>query len=281
MVNLYKLPASNARFKETKDRYRDVLDNFESYAEQLTIDAGRSIKRSNKAGSYKNYLVRFILLYEDIFNDNIDSLNSFDTLNKFEMIVKLPEFKPFNNKTSRFFSATFSCFNKFLIYENSLAEAQSDEMLTNDFFYVPTSNNEMSYKLATKPELRKNKSVLTSRGYAYSRNPFESLTAKSRSDWKCELNGKHTTFISSTDRKPFLEAHHLVPMYVQDKYTNTLDFADNIVPLCPNCHRLVHHSEEKVRKDALAKLYENRKNLYEKHGININLKTLLSFYEIF
>lgn len=69
-------------------------------------------------------------------------------------------------------------------------------------------------------------------------------------------------------------------MAAQDFYENTLDFADNIVALCPNCHRLVHNSVEPVRKEALIELYSKRKNYYITHGIHITQKEFLNYYEI-
>ncbi|WP_165005054.1 MULTISPECIES: hypothetical protein [unclassified Enterococcus] len=46
--------------------------------------------------------------------------------------------------------------------------------------------------------------------------------------------------ITQVDGKNFVEAHHLVPMAVQDYYQYTLDFTDNVTALYPSCHRLVH-----------------------------------------
>lgn len=280
MEKLYKSPATDKRFQSTRKKYENSLNDFLAYAERLTIEAGRVKKGSNKAGSYRNYLVRFIILYEDNFMDSINDLNSFETLSKFRKVVELPGFKDFNKKTGRFFNATYSCFTSYLSYTHSFIEAQSDEMLTNKLEELSIATDDLSKKISPGPKSRALKNIKTNKGYAYPRNPYESLAAKIASGWVCEIDSKHITFISSLDDKPFVEAHHLIPMSVQDDFKNTLDFADNIVSLCPNCHRLVHHSELSTRKNAIIKLFETRKNLYENHGIKIDQKTLLTYYGI-
>lgn len=280
MVQLYKLPATDKRFKSIKKKYEVFLNDFLIYAERLTIEAGRVTKRSNKARSYRNYLIRFVVLYEDNFIDSIDEISSFETLNKFRKVTNLSGFKEFNQKTGRFFNATLSCFISYLSFKNSFLEAQSDEILTNQLEEFSITNKDLIKNVSLGPKLRATKSVKTISGYAYSRNPYESLVAKSSSNWICELDNTHFTFLSSLSDEPFVEAHHLIPMSVQDDFSNTLDFADNIISLCPNCHRLVHHSELSTRKKAIIKLFETRKHLYKNHGIEINQKTLLTYYGV-
>lgn len=94
-----------------------------------------------------------------------------------------------------------------------------------------------------KKEKIKNGDILT-----YPRKKEESLEAKRRSNWQCELNSNHITFISNANKKPYMEAHHLIPMSAQDYFDYTLDFADNIVCLCPNCHRKIHHATDEEKK---------------------------------
>ena len=60
----------------------------------------------------------------------------------------------------------------------------------------------------------------------------------------CELCGKEAPF-KSTDGQPFLEAH-----YVKWLSKGGAPTIDNLVVLCPNCHRKVHelHDAEDIQK---------------------------------
>lgn len=51
------------------------------------------------------------------------------------------------------------------------------------------------------------------------------------------------------NKKPYMEAHHLIQMSAQDNFYSTLEFADNIVCLCPNCHRKIHRAIDQEKRD--------------------------------
>lgn len=78
---------------------------------------------------------------------------------------------------------------------------------------VETNINEVNTTVyrAQKKEKVKNGDVLT-----YPMKTEESLESKRRSNWQCELDSNHTTFISNANRMPYMEAHHLIPMSAQD-----------------------------------------------------------------
>lgn len=280
MINFERLPATDQRFLSTKSLYSDSLKEFYNYADLLTQKAGRVKVKSNKAGSYEKYLVRFIIFYEDFFQDSVGNLLTFETLAKFRKVSALDGFDGFNKKTSHFYSATLTCFTSFLAYKNQETELISDELLNLELSKLPKSQTSGSSIIKSIPKEKPDKSVQTPKGNAYRRDLAEAIQAKKNSNWVCEMDTDHTTFISEVDNNPFVEAHHLIPMSVQDAYPYSLDFADNIVSLCPNCHRLVHHSARNTRKKAIEKLFESRKHLFKDHGILIDRKTLLTYYGI-
>lgn len=110
------------------------------------------------------------------------------------------------------------------------------------------------------------------------RNPEISKTALEKADYKCEVNNEHTTFISRLTERPYMEAHHLIPMNEQDKFENNLDVLGNIVCLCSNCHRLLHHGKEKYNNEIIKKLYYEREKSLEDYGIYISLEDLKKIY---
>lgn len=281
MTTFKRLSARDTRFINTKNTYAEPLNLFYEYAEMLTKKAGKVKVRSNKAKDYRDYLVRFIIFYEDFFHDTIaiDNLLTSNSLQKFEKVSHLDGFKAFNQQSHNFYSATFSCFKSFLTARTDLAESISDEILNIELSEL-SSIQEDSITTSKSPKAKPNRTLPTVKGQAFPRDINEAIQAKKNSKWLCELNPNHKTFVSQADGKPFVEAHHLIPMAVQDNFKFSLDFADNIVSLCPNCHRLVHHADKQTRKFAIITLYETRKHLYPKYEIEVNQRLILSYYGI-
>lgn len=71
----------------------------------------------------------------------------------------------------------------------------------------------------------------------YSRDPEVTTFAKMLADGVCELCENPAPF--ATDDGPFLEVHHLIPMSEGGP-----DTPDNVVALCPNCHRSLHYAKD-------------------------------------
>ena len=92
------------------------------------------------------------------------------------------------------------------------------------------------------------------------------------------MDADHITFTSQFDDNPYMEAHHLIPMAVQDFYENSLDFVNDIVCLCPTCHRKIHYTIDSDKKEMLQVLFKKRKQAYEDKGISITLQDLYKHY---
>lgn len=106
--------------------------------------------------------------------------------------------------------------------------------------------------------------------------------AITKSDYKCEYDNTHSTFISKRTKKAYMEAHHLIPVsqsqYIWDRKKANIDCIENIVSLCPNCHRAIHHGELDTKLNILKKLHDARRSDLSKVGLNIDFETLLKFY---
>lgn len=94
----------------------------------------------------------------------------------------------------------------------------------------------------------------------------------------CDLDPTHLTFKSKVTNGNFVEAHHLIPMKQQDEFLWSLDVPGNIMSLCPNCHRKIHHASKKEKKVVVKNLYDKKVNELDDYGIHIPLKKLLSYY---
>ena len=116
-------------------------------------------------------------------------------------------------------------------------------------------------------------------GTKYKRDVNKSRKAIKRSGYTCEVDAAHESFISNVTKKQYLEAHHLIPMAEQEKFENSLDIAPNIVSLCPNCHRLIHHGIYTEKTKLIKALFSARKVEIVKKGIDIKEFDLLNVYK--
>ncbi|MGL5797705.1 MAG: HNH endonuclease [Cetobacterium sp.] len=98
-------------------------------------------------------------------------------------------------------------------------------------------------------------------------------------NYKCEYNEEHITFISGSTKQQYMEAHHLIPMNSQDSFKNSLDVLGNIVSLCPNCHRMIHHGDENCKNIIIEKLYNEKQKDLQKFGLEITLEAMKKIYK--
>lgn len=112
----------------------------------------------------------------------------------------------------------------------------------------------------------------------YQRNPSVAATALVLADFKCEVDPRHQTFLSNAKGKPYVEAHHLIPFSNQANYAVSLDVTANIVALCPNCHRLMHHGQSHAKKQFLHSLLRIRKAKLAEKGLKIGESELMRLY---
>ncbi|MBC1291490.1 HNH endonuclease [Listeria booriae] len=280
MYNFRVIPANEEIFIKTRNKYKTILDEFNSYAQMLTVEAGNAKTKSGKASSYTRYLIRLIIFYSESNDDEIIDLSSFETLKKIEKIKHADEFQTFNQASNRFYSATISCYLAYVTYKNSNNEEVMDNYFNHSLNTIENNpEDKESINLINTPKMRHHKRRV-SKVYSYPRNSLEALEAKKRSNWTCEFDKEHRTFINIKNRNPHVEAHHLIPMAAQDYYENTIDFADNIVCLCPTCHSRIHYAIQSEKKEMIVELFNKRKNHYLRHGINIDEKLLFNFYGI-
>lgn len=109
-----------------------------------------------------------------------------------------------------------------------------------------------------------------------------SIAALQKYAYKCCANNEHITFTSKSHGNQYMEAHHLIPRKYQQLYYDELnvniDCVQNLVSLCPNCHRTLHHGIFAEKEEVLKALYELKKDDLESIGIKITLDTLMSYY---
>ena len=95
-----------------------------------------------------------------------------------------------------------------------------------------------------------------------------------KSGYKCFFNENHITF-ESYNRPNYVEAHHIIPVALNDSFDEELDCEENVIALCPNCHKAIHYAVDEYKEDLLKFIMENDNNLSK---FNINLEDLKEFY---
>jgi len=112
----------------------------------------------------------------------------------------------------------------------------------------------------------------------YSRSPSVALRALEKANFKCEIAPAHNTFVSSAKDRPYVEAHHLVPVCRQSDYPWSFDVDENVVALCPHRHKLLRHGRPTEKNSFLKQLFLERKRGLNEKGILLNEQTLLDYY---
>ena len=123
----------------------------------------------------------------------------------------------------------------------------SEEMIDSDVYNVYYQDKIKKIRKLSKDNLeqivREKNNVKTSyrtiKTTTYIRDPYIAEYAKLRADGFCQLCGEKAPFYTKNN-KPYLEAHHL-------KWLSKggIDTIDNVVALCPNCHRKMHELNDK------------------------------------
>tara|TARA_B110000902_G_C14245703_1_gene564197 strand:+ start:560 stop:1738 length:1179 start_codon:yes stop_codon:yes gene_type:complete len=134
-------------------------------------------------------------------------------------------------------------------------------------------------KVPKKGKIPKKKKINGSTSSTWWRDPDMAYTAISNVNFQCENNPNHETFKSAVTSQQFVEAHHLIPMGFQDKHEASIDVPENIISLCPNCHRAFHNSIDKIKIELIKKFYRERNKSLKEREINIEENKLLEYYK--
>lgn len=118
---------------------------------------------------------------------------------------------------------------------------------------------------------------INSQGKRYKRSQDKSKNALKRAGYMCEVDNSHITFLTNKNRG-YVEGHHFIPMSQQINFSVSLDVTSNIVALCPNCHKALHHGNKDAVKDKIKILFSLREERLKKQGIDITLKDVMNIY---
>ncbi len=137
----------------------------------------------------------------------------------------------------------------------------------------PLDDKLLDEKGNRKPELQKSKY-----SEKYKTDPRISKTVIEKAEYQCQIDNKHMTFYT-TKNILFAEGHHLIPMSFQKHFLPiNLDRKENIISLCPVCHRAVHLGNEKEKEKRLEILFKIKQKELKDVKLEIDFKELISLY---
>ena len=116
--------------------------------------------------------------------------------------------------------------------------------------------------------------TVTTTSTVFARDLKKAKARLALSGYTCEFDPSHQLFIARSTGRPYVEAHHLVPIGCQGSFELSLDELDNIFAICPTCHSLIHHALPddvravidglvSVRPDVLRRLDITSHDLYQ------------------
>lgn len=108
------------------------------------------------------------------------------------------------------------------------------------------------------------------------RNPRIAQAALSNSGYVCELLPDYPVFTSRSNSRPYLEAHHLIPIGIQPKFETSLDVRENICILNPYAHKMVHHATYSEIRGHIRNLAVPRKGFL--NSLKLSVDDVLKIY---
>jgi 5-methylcytosine-specific restriction protein A len=125
--------------------------------------------------------------------------------------------------------------------------------------------------------------VIGERGESVRKDMRYSKAALVQAKYTCQLDSTHKTFTTARG-VPYMEGHHLIPCTLVnarrfEKEGKNIDCVENIVCICPNCHRAVHFGDKPTKKAIIKVMYNQQAKRLLRAGITITEEGLLSLYE--
>jgi len=110
--------------------------------------------------------------------------------------------------------------------------------------------------------------------HKYKRDPQIRQEALKKANYKCFFDNNHITFPTS-NYEIYMEGHHIIPVSRKESFIQELDVVENILCLCPTCHRKIHLSTNEVKENMLKEIIKNTKidTIF-----NINILNLQEIY---
>lgn len=216
-----------------------------------------------------------------IESDTLIDLTNFTS----KFIIHTADYNPYMFRRQRIYKGKYPTLdNRILRYiQDYLNWRDSAE----DLLYQDSIQNEKNdTQYHTKDSINQEPQYATGAGgQSVKRNPGIAKQALKDAEFECAMDSHHLTF-KTKKGIPYMEGHHLIPCtYLNAQYfwknmQRNIDCTDNIICLCPTCHRKIHYASKKEKRQMIEYLYEKKKKRFDEIGLKISLEELLKLYDI-
>lgn len=287
-MNYWWMNADNSNWDWTKNQGINDIERWDAKGESGRIKKYfRMIKKGDKVVGYNAGNQKAIVALGIIDNGLVEDSNG----NSFIKIRKTKDIKPVSIDIIKMISPFDKKFDISIKLNGTAIKLEKHEydklmdIISKNILLGPEEDdNDITYILkaediASKEEPKKIPDKQNKNGSVWERDPSVSKEALKNAGYTCEIDNMHFTFKSNVTGENFVEAHHLIPMNQQENFKYSLDVRGNIVSLCPVCHKLLHFGQFNDKVNMLKLLYQGRKSILTKYGINITEQQLLDIYK--
>lgn len=232
----------------------DIVEHFREWGVKQYNNDGKLFEKKS-IDNYHSSLNTILEKLNMVEYSGYSKIYDCDDAERFEVlyfeIFGHPDFVECNNKSNHTHSSALNLYRRFVRYleaANSAPivkdELEIQERLEKDKARA-LSDKELEEKIRKKKKgISKERKVVSTN---YSRDPEIAEYAIRRAAGKCDLCLSDAPF-EKKDGTPYLESHH-----VDWLSRGGEDVIENVVAVCPNCHRRIHVLDEKADNSRLKK----------------------------
>ena len=201
-----------------------------------------------------------------------------------KLVIDIRKYNPYMFRGQRFFKGTYKSLDEKIIryLENYLENTENFE---DDLFQDGIQKADYTTKDALKNTYDKEPEYADRGGSpAVIKNVAYAKQALNDAQYLCMADPNHNTFLTNKGF-PYMEGHHLIPCTANNaktfwnRYRKSIDCVENIVCLCPTCHRRIHFGSDEEKNAIIKLLYNKQLSKLKKAGLNISEKELIELYQ--
>ena len=239
----------------------------------------RKSKSGEELGRVLNQNGKIIYCSYTIESDYMYNLESYP--HKF--VIDISKYNSYMFRMQRFYKGKYENLDNEII--NYLEKYLENAEFIDDELYQDEIQNEsitepgkLKNTFDVKPQFDEmGGSVVVKKRAAYAK---QSLVD---SRFLCVADSTHKTFMTNKG-VPYMEGHHLIPctahnaQYYWENFGKNIDCVENIVCLCPTCHRRIHFGSEDEKSAIIKLLYSKQHKKLQEAGLNISVEEILNLY---
>lgn len=216
---------------------------------------------------------------------SMESDEYYPVSSEFSLVIETRNYNPYMFRKQRVYDGTYPELD-FIIYEyiKRLIEGEKleDDILAQQELQEISGASNLVIQNAPSREVLFENQIS---GKRVLRNPQLAKSAIIAANYQCEVNSEHKTFLNKHEI-PYMEGHHLIPCTVKnakeiwEEHGRNIDCKENIVSLCPTCHRAIHLGSKEEKRRVLSKLISKRLLILKNIGINITEEYIFHMYGV-